>query len=251
MRKILFLLLILVSQSCYANNPVILISIDGFAQHYLDKYQPKNILSLANSGVIAEAMYPIFPSKTFPNHLSIVTGVYPAEHGIVHNKFYHRKIGQEYSLGAGKQNSNWLTATPIWTLAEQRGIKTGVYFWPESEATVAGILPTYFFSYKHNTPNRTRVNQVVDWLKLPQDKRPQFVATYFSTVDSAGHEFGINSIELERAIKDIDIEIGHLVDRLKKEVSTPVNILLVSDHGMTTAGKDNAIQHKIKCLITI
>ena len=228
--------------------PIILISIDGFANYYLDKYQPKNILALANKGVKAKALLPVYPSKTFPNHLSIVTGVYPVNHGIIHNRFYRRDLDELYYLSAGKDNPAWLTAIPIWTVAEQQGVKTGVYFWPESETEVAGQLPSYYFPYKHNTPNIDRVNQLVSWLKLPKSKRPQLLVSYFSTVDSAGHDFGPNSSEVKQAILAIDNLIGLLVKRLQNEIKQEVNIILVSDHGMTEIDQ-NAIE--IETLITL
>jgi predicted AlkP superfamily pyrophosphatase or phosphodiesterase len=240
MRWLYCIIVLLTSQVIFAKAPVVLISIDGFAQHYLKEYKPKHILALADQGVIAKAMFPVFPSKTFPNHLSIVTGVYPAQHGIVHNDFYHRTIKKNYTLGAGKFNSSWLTARPIWALAEQQGLKTAIYFWPESETKVDGRLPTFYYPYKHNTPNATRIDKVIEWLKLPKKQRPDFIASYFSTVDSAGHRYG-NSPELTEAIFDVDQQIGRLVTRIKNEVDTAVNIILVSDHGMTPAGKAHAI----------
>ncbi len=211
---------------------MILISIDGFANYYLEKYQPKNILALANSGVRAKALLPIYPSKTFPNHLSIVTGVYPANHGIIHNRFYRPDLKQHYYLGAGKDNPAWLTALPIWTVAEQQGVKTAIYFWPESETKIAGQLPSYYFPYQHNTPNITRINQLINWLKLPPNQRPQLLVSYFSTLDSAGHKYGPDSREVKQAIQDIDRLIGMLITRLEDEISQEVNIILVSDHGM-------------------
>jgi len=223
------------NSSVFANqkHPVILLSIDGFANSYLEKYQPTNILALAKSGVRAEALLPIYPSKTFPNHLSIVTGLYPAKHGILHNHFYRPDLKKEYTLGAGKYNANWLTALPIWTVAEQQGIKTGVYFWPESEAKLSNILPSHYYPYKHETPNIDRINQLVNWLKLDADVRPQLLISYFSTVDSAGHMFGPNSKQVKAAIEDIDQLIGLLLHKIRNEVKQKVNIVLVSDHGMT------------------
>ena len=241
MRSIISSLLLFLSLSSFAQNPVILISIDGFAYDYLDKFKPKNIMSLAENGVYANRMMPVFPSKTFPNHLSIVTGVYPVEHGIVHNQFFNREINEQYTLGAGKDNSDWLTAKPIWTIAEQKGLRSAIYFWPESQTTVEGVLPSHYFPYKHNTPNIQRIDQVVKWLKLPNDQRPHLIVSYFSTVDSAGHTFGINSKELKIAINDIDKNIGHLIARIAKETSLTPNIILVSDHGMTPIKRSSSI----------
>lgn len=250
MLKFLLLVLLFLSAPIFAKKPaVILISIDGFSNNYLNKYAPKNILALAKSGVQAESLIPIFPSKTFPNHLSIITGTYPINHGIIHNRFYHTKLQQTYKMGAGKRDPSWLTALPIWTVAEQQGIKTAIYFWPESEAKVAGILPTYNFPYDGKTTNIKRTNQIIDWLKLPIKDRPQLIVSYFSTVDHAGHKFGPDSAETEQAVKDIDQLIGSLVSRLKNEITDAVNIILVSDHGMMLSGVENSIDiHQLLAL---
>ncbi|MDO6446941.1 ectonucleotide pyrophosphatase/phosphodiesterase [Colwellia sp. 1_MG-2023] len=241
MNRFIIICLLTLSTNCFANNPLILLSIDGFSHDYLAQYKPKNILSLANKGVMAKGLTPVFPSKTFPNHLSIVTGMYPANHGIVHNSFYHRELKKQYSLGAGKNNSTWLTAKPIWTVAEQQGVKSAIYFWPESETKADGVLPSYYFKYKHSEPNINRINQIVDWLKLPEPQRPGFIAGYFSTIDDAGHKFGPDAKELANAIKEIDSLIGKLIEKITVETKVTPNILLVSDHGMTPIDKQRII----------
>jgi predicted AlkP superfamily pyrophosphatase or phosphodiesterase len=236
--------LFVISLSCFAQNPVILLSLDGFANKYLTKYKPENMLSLAKNGVIADGMTPVFPSKTFPNHLSLVTGMYPAKHGIIHNKFFNKKLNKQYSLGAGKTDASWVTAKPIWTVAEQQGLKSAIYFWPESEASIDGILPSYYFPYKHSEPNINRINQIVNWLKLPETERPDFIAGYFSTIDDAGHRFGPDSNEVAAAIQNIDTLIGTLINRIKSETALTPNIILVSDHGMTPIDRLSVINWK-------
>jgi len=228
------------SFSSWAKPTVILLSIDGFAHDYLSIYPLKNIKKLITNGLVADSLLPVFPSKTFPNHLSIATGDYPIKHGIIHNVFYNRDLKKRYYLGAGKTNSAWLTATPIWIYAQQQGMKSAVYFWPESEAKVQGRTPNYFKAYNKNTPNISRVDQIIDWLKLPEKLRPQFIAGYFSLVDSAGHHYGKNSLGLKQAINQIDKIIGILVNRLAKEVDQKIDLIIVSDHGMTQLN-NNAI----------
>lgn len=249
MKEIICLLLFTTfcSKSAAQNNPVILISIDGFAHQYLAMYKPPFITSLIKRGVSSKGLKPVFPSKTFPNHLSIVTGKYPAEHGIVHNKFYHREIGKNYRLGDGRHDERWLTASPIWTIAEQQGIKTGVYFWPESEAKINGIQPSYYFPYKHKTTNETRLNQLIDWLKLPTIKRPKLLVSYISTLDSAGHDFGTQSKQVEKELLSIDTLLKNFYKRIEDETQLTPNLILVSDHGMVNL--DNSKQIEVSSLL--
>jgi len=218
--------------------PTILISIDGFAEHYLKTYQPKNILKLAETGVKAKAMIPVFPSKTFPNHISIATGNYPAVHGVIHNSFYNRDFAQLYKLGNGKKDPKWLNSPTLWSIAEDNGIKTGIYFWPESEVNTLKNKPSYVKPYKHSTPNKKRFNQIIDWLNLPEEERPSLLMAYFSTVDSAGHDFGTDTNNVQQAISTIDRLLGEFLNDLKTKVNYEVNIVLVSDHGMTNISAD-------------
>lgn len=227
--------------SAYAKHPVILISLDGFAQDYLSEYKTPNIHKMINQGVMAEALLPVYPSKTFPNHLSIITGMYPIKHGIIHNRFYLDKIDETYKLGAGEHNSAWLTAEPIWAIAEKNHIISAVYFWPESTAKGQQYPPTYNRPYNKNTPNLARIDQIIDWLKMPEDKRPQLIISYFSLVDTAGHHFGRGSPQLKAAISEADNLIGILLTRLAKEISLPVDFILVSDHGMVQLNERSVI----------
>lgn len=213
--------------------PTILLSIDGFSNDYLQRFKPKNILKLAEYGVQAKSLIPVFPSKTFPNHISMVTGNYPAKHGVIHNSFYNRALDKNYKLGLGKEDPNWLRSSTLWSIAEKNGIKTGIYFWPESEINTAEHKPTYVKPYKHNTPNEQRFNQIIDWLKMPIHERPSLVLGYFSVIDSAGHDYGTTSKELEEAIAELDDLLGQFIDNLKQNLDYEVNIVLVSDHGMT------------------
>ncbi len=241
--SLLVLLLFVNSLNVFAKktnsyNPTVVISIDGFAHHYLELYKPPNLLKLARNGVVSDGLIPVFPTKTFPNHLSIVTGNYPVNHGLVHNRFYNRELNQTYKLGIGKLNSKWVTSPTLWSIAEQNDIKTGIYFWPESEVATDKNRPTYSFPYKHNTPNITRLDQIVDWLKLPVEERPEILLGYVSTIDSVGHDFGTRSVELAESIKDFDKLLGHFLSRVDKELSFDVNIIIVSDHGMVDISQD-------------
>lgn len=230
------------SSGCsYAKVPTILISIDGFSQDYLTRFELPNLSQFSSSGVVAEAMIPAFPSKTFPNHISIVTGVYPAKHGIIGNEFYREEVDKIYSMGDGKYDSGWLTAKPIWTLAEEQGKRSAIYFWPESETRVAGILPTDFFVYEHNRPNQQRVDQVKSWLAMDDNERPDLIALYFSIVDSAGHDYGRDSIQLKSAVAEADCLVGDLTHFIDKTLDGKANLIVVSDHGMTKIDKAQLI----------
>ncbi|MBL4827469.1 MAG: alkaline phosphatase family protein [Spongiibacteraceae bacterium] len=168
--------------------------------------------------------------------------MYPSNHGLIHNQFYDRQLDDVYKMGKAQQQPLWLQATPLWTYAEQHQVRTATYFWPESDAEVDGVLPTYYFPYNKLTPYQERIDQIISWLKLPEEKRPQFITGYFSLVDSMGHKFGPDSKEVSDAVTYVDRYIGRLKKRLEQEIDFPVNLVIVSDHGMVETHSNRKIQ---------
>jgi predicted AlkP superfamily pyrophosphatase or phosphodiesterase len=223
---------------------VILISLDGFRYDYLEKYEPPNLRSLAHEGVQARWMTPAFPSKTFPNHYTIATGLYPQNHGIVENSVYDTVTKTTFTMDKREevQNSRWWLGEPIWVTAEKQGQKSAPFFWPGSEAEIAGKHGTYWMPYDGKMPNEARVDQILSWLDLPPSERPTFLTLYFSDVDHAGHEFSPDAAETRDAVLKVDGGLGRLIDGLKaRGIFEQVNLIIVSDHGMATQDPNNTI----------
>lgn len=215
---------------------VLLVSFDGFRWDYLNRNITPNLDEVISSGVRASSLRPIFPSKTFPNHLSIVTGMYAENHGIIFNRFEEITTGEIYQLSdtAAVRNPDWYKAEAFWTTAEKNNITTASFFWPGSELNNESRRPTYFKHYDHNLPYRERIDGVIDWLQLPQSERPHFITLYFHDTDSYGHEFGPNSPEINQSIQRIDTLVEYLNNELSKiGMKDSLNIIFVSDHGMT------------------
>jgi predicted AlkP superfamily pyrophosphatase or phosphodiesterase len=217
------------------NKPyVVLVSLDGFRYDYTERYHAKNLHALAALGASApEGMIPIYPSITFPNHYSIVTGLYPEHHGIVAMSFYDPKRKQRYAFNDPSSNGDgsWYGGIPLWSLAEKQGMRSACFFWPGSEAEIAGERPSYYLRFDDHFPDEARIQQVVAWLSLPSAQRPHFITLYYSDVDHAGHEFGPDSPQTAEAVHHVDDLIGVLETKLK-ELNLPIDLFVVSDHGM-------------------
>ena len=213
---------------------VILVSLDGFRYDYAKKYHADHLLALAAQGASAsEGMLPAYPSITFPNHYTIVTGLYPEHHGIVANSFYDPARKDTYSYHDSKSvgDGTWYGGTPLWVLAEQQGMRSASFFWVGSEADVQGVRPTYYLKFDGSFPNPKRVEQVIAWLHLPPEQRPHMITLYFSDTDSAGHRYGPDSPQVADAVHELDGEIGKLVEGIK-ESKLPVDLIVLADHGM-------------------
>lgn len=222
---------------------VVLISLDGFRWDYVDRPAAVNLRALAARGVRAERMLPSFPSKTFPNHYTLVTGLTPAHHGIVAN------VMQDAALGTFRINDTtaireprWWGGEPIWVTAETQGRRAASYFWPGSEAAIQGVRPTWWFPYEHTRPNAQRVAQVLAWLAMPPDSAPAIITLYFSDTDDAGHRYGPMAPQTDSAIARVDSAVGAVVDGIARlGLADVVNVLVVADHGMAPSSSERLI----------
>ena len=224
-----------------APRPVtVLISIDGFRPDYLERGVTPVLSGLAADGARG-SMRPAFPVKTFPNHYSLVTGLYPDRHGVVDNTMEDPAMpGVTFRMSnaaAVRDGRWWDGAEPIWVTAERAGVKTGTMFWPGSEAQIRGARPSYVMPFNQAMPSAARAAQVLAWLDLPPDRRPGFVTLYFDAVDTAGHNFGPDAPETNAALGEVDAALGRVMAGVKAR-GLAANVIVVADHGMTAVSQD-------------
>jgi predicted AlkP superfamily pyrophosphatase or phosphodiesterase len=224
--------------------PLLLISLDGFRWDYcaLHPAETPHLRELMRTGVSARGLIPVYPSNTFPNHYSIVTGLYPSHHGIVNNHLFDPTIGAffHYNRGESAHDDQWWLGEPIWVTAAKQGRKSACAFWPGSEAQIKGTRPTFWQPFNYKIPFEQRLAELVGWMKLAPDQRPAVVTFYLEETNSAGHNFGPDSPELAAAVALLDGRVGDILSRLRAEGVTP-NVVVVSDHGMTPCSPDRVI----------
>ena len=213
---------------------VVLVSLDGFRWDYARRDGANHLLALGKQGVWApDGMLPSFPSLTFPNHFTIVTGLYPEHHGLVANGFYDQVKQARYAINdsAAVTDGSWYSGVPLWSLAESQGMRSACFFWPGSEAKIAGFRPTYYLHFDNKIDDNERIDQVLEWLRLPPVDRPHFITLYYSEPDHEGHEFGPDARETKAAVFKVDKLIGKLKEGLDA-TGLPIDLVVVSDHGM-------------------
>jgi len=243
-RFLLTLLTLLAAQMAPAAErraPVtILISIDGFRADYLDRGLTPTLKALAAGGT-SGAMTPVFPSKTYPNHAAIATGLIPDRNGIVGNHMEDpAHPGILFALDASLEDYWWGEAEPIWVAAERAGIPTAILFWPGSNVVFEGVRPKAWFRYQREVSGAQRIDALLDWLRRPAAERPRFLATYLDPVDSAGHNHGTSSPELAASLREVDADIARLRAGLTA-LGQPANLVIVADHGMTDTSPDRVL----------
>lgn len=228
----------------FQTHKLLLISIDGLHPDYVEKYETPNIDRLAESGVLADYMIPIFPTKTFPNHYSIATGLYAENSGLIANNMVDENIDDSYSLGNrdAVQDARWYEGEPIWVTAEKQGVKSAPMFWPGSEAPIGGDHPTFWAPFNQELPYDARVDSVIHWMTLPQEQSPGFMTLYFSKVDTYGHRYGPESDSVAVAVQEVDEQLGYLMEELKRIGQRDrLNMIVVSDHGMAEISNERVI----------
>ncbi len=224
--------------------PLILVSIDALRADYLDRGVTPNLKALAQGGAAA-TMHPSFPSLTFPNHYTLITGKRPDSHGVIANYMYDPTHPADpndpnaayFNKAKGGDAFWWKGATPMWVSAEKAGHKVGVVFWPSSMAEIDHVRPTYWLPFSKAATSDDRLNSVLQWMDLPEAQRPDVYMLYLDIVDEKGHKFGPDSAEVNTALGEVDSAIGRLRSELQRR-GIAANIVIVSDHGMVSVSPD-------------
>ena len=214
---------------------VLMISFDGFRWDYPELHGASTLLALAREGVRAESLVPSFPSKTYPNHYTLVTGLRPEHHGMIANAMWDPEWKAAFSLAdrVAVEDGRWWEGEPVWAAAERRGLVTASSFWPGSEAAIGGVRPTFWKRYDDHAVDEARVDEVLGWLDLPAEKRPRLITLYFSEPDRSGHAFGPASPEAGAAVAHVDAMLARLrAGVAARGLERAIDWIVVSDHGM-------------------
>ncbi len=223
---------------------LIMLSMDGFRWDYPEKANTPSLDNIEKVGVRVESCVPCFPTKTFPNHYSMATGLYPENHGLIFNRFYATDLGKFYSVGNRESvgDSSFYFGEPIWVTAEKQGIRSASYFWVGSEALHDNLFPTYHYDYNGSVPFEDRLDGVIKWLKLPEEERPHLILWYMQEPDGIGHYAGPNHQETIQVIEYLDSLVGVFYNKVAElEIAEQVNVIITSDHGMGEISEERTV----------
>ncbi len=232
-------------QPAATSDPVILISIDGFRWDFLQKFAAPTLRQLAAGGVHATRLTPSFPSKTFPNHYTLVTGLRPEHHGIVSNYFYDPTLRASFNKNLLTDNADprwWQQGEPVWITAEKHGVRSASLFWPGGDAEIHGTRPNFSLPFDGKVGSARRVDQILAWLDQPAASRPRFCALYLDVVDVVGHRFGPDAPETAAAVQEADEAVARLLAGLTaRGLRDRTDLVIVSDHGHSEQSADRVI----------
>jgi len=247
MRKFLllvlyFFLLVLTSTAQEKKGHVtVILSLDGFRWDYPEKTSTPTLNLIAEEGVKAESLIPSFPSKTFPNHYTIATGLYPDHHGLVNNSFYDRTLNMSFAIGNknARFNPDFYGGEPIWITAQKQGVRTASYYWVGSDVLIQGLQPDIWKPYDGKVPFIERIDTIIKWLSLPYSERPELVMAYYHEPDEIGHQFGPEDSRTLSLVHELDSLTGILYERIRQLPNgDSINFIVVSDHGMSSISSE-------------
>jgi predicted AlkP superfamily pyrophosphatase or phosphodiesterase len=231
--------------SAAATEPlVILVSIDGCRWDYPELHQASTLQEISAAGLHVGQLIPCYPTKTFPNHYTLVTGLRPETHGIIQNRFWDDDFQSWFGIGAhaAAREGRWWQGEPIWITAKNHGLRSATMFWPGSEADIKGQRPDYWRRYDDSISEMDRVKQVLEWTALPEGEQPNFIALYFEAVDTAGHGFGPEALETKEALHVVDAALTALrAGLIAQGLWETTQLIITSDHGMTPTRANRVI----------
>ena len=181
---------------------------------------------------------PSYPSLTFPNHFTIVTGLYPEHHGLVANSFYDETKQARYAINDAKAvtDGSWYSGGAAVEPGGEPGNAHGVLFLAgfggRDRRAIAHVV-SHFRQQDSATDewSRRASTDAVALLQLPAAERPHFITIYYSEPDHEGHEFGPDAPETKAAVLKMDALVGKLKAALDA-TGLPIDLVVVSDHGM-------------------
>lgn len=231
------------NSSCTLPPKLLLVSFDGFRADYLHNYEFPHLQNFIKEGVLVEQVKNAFITKTFPNHYSIVTGLYEESHGIVANSMYDVITKKHFSDSNDKDPFWWNEAVPIWVTNQlQENRSSAAAMWPGTDVPIHNTTPSYFMNYSPSVSFEERLSNVSTWLSN-SNPPVTFATLYWEEPDASGHKYGPEDKEnMRRVLKEIDDHIGELVHKLKVlGLWEDLNVIITSDHGMTQCSEDKLI----------
>ena len=215
------------------NHTTVILSLDGFRWDYPTKTATPALNRIARNGTKAVSLIPSFPSKTFPNHYTIATGLVPDHHGLVNNSFYDEELDKPYSLSNKNARFNpvFYGGEPIWITAKKQGVKTASFYWVGTD--VDDMHPDVWKKYNQQTPFSERIDTIVKWLKLPLAERPRLIMAYYHEPDESGHNYGPDDKRTLKTVREMDQMVGKLYKQINELPNADsINFIIVADHGM-------------------
>lgn len=224
---------------------LLLVSFDGFRWDYLDRVPIPNFDTITNGGVIVKQVENTYITKTFPNHYSLVTGLYAETHGIVANEMYDPVLNRSFSMQTDSiyESQWWEEAEPLWVTVRRAGGRSGAAMWPGSDVKIHGMFPNQYLQYNASVSFESRVERIIEWFSAPEEESVDFAVLYWEEPDESGHKLGPQNPKMDKVIAEIDEKLGFLINELRKAgLYDKVNLIVTSDHGMAQLSADHIIE---------
>ncbi|XP_075454650.1 ectonucleotide pyrophosphatase/phosphodiesterase family member 5 [Ascaphus truei] len=221
---------------------VLVVSFDGFRWDYVTRFPTPNFKRFIESGAHVKQVTNIFATKTYPNHYTLVTGLYAENHGVVANEMFDPVLNETFSMTHMDiyKPEFWEDAVPIWVTNQLEGHRSGAAMWPGTDVRIHSVFPSQYLPYNETVPFEFRVGKLIEWFN---GDLINLGLLYWEEPDEMGHFLGPDNPLMENTIADVDAKLGYLVDQLKKaKLWDSLNVIVTSDHGMSQCSLDKIIE---------
>ncbi|XP_046550767.1 glycerophosphocholine cholinephosphodiesterase ENPP6-like [Haliotis rubra] len=231
-----------------SSGKLLLILLDGFRWDYFD--QGLNLPAfneIFRRGVRTKQLVPAYPPVSYPNHYTLLTGLYVESHGFVGNEMYDVTTGKTYSpwfnnLTAADRSFMYDEAEPLWISAVKQDKRVYMFHWVGCEVIIQGRQPTY-------CRRHTDVPTIADFRRdldesvgLFLNSSADLAVVYHEKVDDYGHRYGPMTSEVNSAIEEVDEELGRMLKKFASHgLDDTVDVMIFSDHGMTTISPSQVV----------
>ncbi|XP_037531380.1 glycerophosphocholine cholinephosphodiesterase ENPP6 [Nematolebias whitei] len=236
-RLVLVLVLVSVQQSLQAPR-LLLLLIDGFRHDYTEDLGLfPGFRELVESGVKVDYLTPDFPSLSYPNYYSLMTGRHCETHQMTGNYMWDEVSEKEFLIGTNPDSRLpqwWNGSEPLWVTLQKMGKKVFMYDWPGCEMEILGVRPTFCKEYVFNPSEENLKESINDALSVLSSGNADMAAVYYEKIDVEGHHFGPDSQQVRTAVQHLDLVIQILNRKIKEtNMAKQLNVMIFSDHGMT------------------
>uniref|UniRef100_A0AAV2MGZ0 glycerophosphocholine cholinephosphodiesterase n=1 Tax=Knipowitschia caucasica TaxID=637954 RepID=A0AAV2MGZ0_KNICA len=204
----------------------------------LDSLDPHSgFRELLRRGATVDHMTPDFPSLSYPNYYSLMTGRHCESHHMTGNYMWDERSDKHFLIGINPDSRLplwWEGAEPLWVTAQRQGKRVHMYYWPGCEVEILGVRPQICEEYYYNPSVQNFTESLRRSVDALSSGDADLAAVYYEKMDVEGHHFGPESPEVRRSLQELDRALGTLCQRLTdKGLWEQLNVMMFSDHGMT------------------
>ncbi|KAM8971150.1 glycerophosphocholine cholinephosphodiesterase ENPP6 [Sarcophilus harrisii] len=237
---LLFFLAFYLGSPTSIRRKLLLFLLDGFRHDYISDEALESLpgfKEIVSRGVKVDYLTPDFPSLSYPNYYSLMTGRHCEVHQMTGNYMWDPNTNKSFDIGVNKDSLMplwWNGSEPLWITMTKARRNVSMYYWPGCEVEILGVRPSYCLEYKNVPTDTDFANAVSNALDSFKTGKIDLAAIYYERIDVEGHHYGPSSTQRKNALRAVDTVLQHMLKWIQERgLEDTLNVILFSDHGMT------------------